>query len=174
MFFRSPGGLEATKGPHSAARAYPTQRRHAAHATRQDRRRFHRKREQWQTVGVGVRTQHHYRPTTDHTKKHAPTSKASTRARATTPPTAPGAAPKQRDKTPTRPRRQPDDTSASKRQPFARINDDTQPNQRRPTSKGSRMRALARVREPYHATATKCTTKVQRRHERERATISQP
>ena len=27
--------------------------------------------------------------------------------------------------------------------------------------------ALARVREPQHATATKCTTKIQRRHERE-------
>ena len=110
-------------------------------------------------------------PTTDHTKKHAPTSKASTRARAMTPLKAPGATPKQRGKTPTRPRRQPDGTSASERQPFTRTNDDTQPNKRRPTSKGSRMRALARAREPKHATATKGTTKFNRRHERERATI---
>ena len=102
-----------------------------------------------QTVGVGVRTNLKKTPTTDHTKKHAPTSKASTRgARATVPSTAPGAAPKQRDKTPARPRRKPDDTGASKRQPFARINDDTQPNKRRLTNKGSRMRARARVREP--------------------------
>ena len=36
VFFRSPGGLEATKGPHSAARAYPTQRRHAR-LTRHDK-----------------------------------------------------------------------------------------------------------------------------------------
>ena len=57
-------------------------------------------------------------PTTDHTKKHALTSKASTRARAMTPLKAPGATPKQRGKTPTRPRRQPDGTSASERQPF--------------------------------------------------------
>ena len=110
---------------------------------------------------MGVCTQHQYRPTTDHTKKHAPTNKASTRARATTPPTAPGATPKQRGKTPTRPRRQPDGTNVSKRQPFTRTNDDTQPNQQRPTNKGSRMRALARAREPKHATATKGTTKVQ-------------
>ena len=110
-------------------------------------------------------------PTTDHTKKHAPTSKASTRARAMTPLKAPGATPKQRGKTPTRPRRQPDGTSASERQAFTRTNDDTQPNQRRPTSKGSRMRELERAREPKHATATKGTTKFNRRHERERATI---
>lgn len=53
------------------------------------------------SMGVDVCIQHQYRPTTDHTKKHAPTSKASTLARAMTPPKAPGATPKQRGKTPT-------------------------------------------------------------------------
>ena len=132
--------IRATKEPHRA-------QVRAARATRQGRRRFHRKHGQGQTVGVGVRT-NKKKTMTDHTMKHAPTSKASTRARATAPSTAPGAAPKQRDKTPARPRHQPDDTGASRRQPFERINGDTQPNQRRLTNKGSRMRARARVREP--------------------------
>ena len=62
VFFRSPGGLEATKGPHSAARAYPhtaqTAQARAARATRQDRRRPTGNMKQWRAVGEGERTQH--------------------------------------------------------------------------------------------------------------------
>ena len=155
-FLRSPGGLEATKGPHSAARAYPTQRRHAR-LTRHDKTNAaptgnasNGRRWVWACAHNIITDP---RPTTPRsTPQRAKRAHERERRRPRQPQvprrnseTRPRQDP---DKSPTRPRRQPDDTSASKRQPFARINDDTQPNQRRPTSKGSRMRALARVREP--------------------------
>ena len=101
---RWPRGHQGTT-PGRACISHTAQER-AAHATpRQDRRR---------TAPIGntsnggrwvLACAHNINtdPTTDHTKKHALTSKASTRARAMTPLKAPGATPKQRGKTPTRP-----------------------------------------------------------------------